>query len=118
MTKQGYAQVLVSAPVYDRLKSVASKNGLSLGKTIDKLLSIDTVSIPQICVNPTSVDQDPELQYCRAMLKEAGPAGFEPATTDSGGQRHILGVPALRLNLSIIWLPSRPRARYEKTTHL
>ena len=45
MTKVGFNQVLVSTTVYERLKTIATENGLSFNKVILKLLdnpSIDT----------------------------------------------------------------------------
>jgi len=63
MTKIGYHQVLVSAAVYNRLKTIATENGLSLGKTISKLLEhqqgidtrIDTPVSKPSNQNPTQI---------------------------------------------------------------
>jgi len=100
MTKQGYCQVLLSVAVYDRLKAVATKNGLSLGKTIDGLLEyrygidthvskLDNQNLIQPPVSKTNQNQTSFLQRERLEpvgCHMAGPAGVEPATPDLEGR--------------------------------
>ena len=101
MTKQGYAQVLVSTPVYDRLKTVAAKNGLSLGKTIDRLLEyryrIDTTALEPSHQNLTQAPIQ-RIEPNQAVFGEregletvgsqmAGPRGFEPRISGFAGFR-------------------------------
>ena len=85
MTKEGYRQILVSIATHDRLKTVASKNSLSLGKTIDRLLSIDTVSIPQISVNNKTSEQntvvEPRQDFVSVADDMVGRVGFGPTIT-------------------------------------
>ena len=82
MTKDGYAQVLVSNVIYDRLKSVAKDNGLSLGRTIARLLenqqSIDTVSIPQNPVN-SSYNNDKAQVEPRQIYEVAASPDAQPS---------------------------------------
>ena len=76
MTKAGYNQILVSAMVYKRLKTIATENNLSLGRTIARLLeskSIDTVSIPQIPVNNPSLEQEPRAKLLPSNSLGGGP---------------------------------------------
>ena len=92
MTKSGFAQVLVSVAVYDRLKTLASKSGLSLGKTIDRLLEyryrIDTTALEPSHQNPTQSSTQ-RIEPNQAVFVEregletvgsqlAGPRGREP----------------------------------------
>ena len=76
MTKTGYNQVLVSTVVYKRLKTIATENNLSLGRTIAKLLeskSIDTVSIPHNPVNNPSLEQEPRAKLLLGNSLGGGP---------------------------------------------
>lgn len=76
MTKAGYRQVLVSVAVLERLKTVATENGLSLGKTIARLLEsdcIDTVSIPHNPVNNPSLEQEPRAKLLPSNSLGGGP---------------------------------------------
>ena len=103
MTKEGFNQVLVSNVVYERLKTVATKNGLSLGKTIARLLEnngidtgIDTpisrtnnqnlnrVPVQQTDPRQTSFSEREVIETVGSHL--AGPAGVEPATPDLEGR--------------------------------
>jgi len=100
MTKIGYNQVLVSNVVYKRLKTVATENGLSLGKTIDRLLEyrygIDTLgskpdnqNLIQSQVSKTDRNRTSfaEKEGVGTLVpSKAGPAGVEPATPDLEGR--------------------------------
>ena len=103
MTKTGYNQILVSTTVYERLKAVATEHGLSLGKTIARLLEnngidtgIDTlisktnnqnlsrVPVQQTDPRQTSFSEREVIETVGSHL--AGPAGVEPATPDLEGR--------------------------------
>jgi len=102
MTKEGFAQILVPVATYNKLKTVATANRLSLGKTITKLLEnngidtgIDTPISKPIIQNlrqPSRCqihpEQDPfaEREVIEtAGVYMAGPEGFEPPTSGSEG---------------------------------
>ena len=69
MTKEGFAQVLVPVATYNQLKTLASENGLSLGRTINKLIENYAVT--------NSAEFDDRLTRRRSSVQiRSGPLRF------------------------------------------
>jgi len=111
MTRQGWTHVCLRTETLDRLRDLARErgqsvsglisdyaNGLKIGlkMPVSKLDNWNPSYVPtqQMDAKRTSFPEREGMETV-GFHSMAGPAGFEPATTDSGGQRHILVIPAL-----------------------
>ena len=100
MTKKGYTHIIIPINLHKKLKQLASQEGLSMAKLIEKLLSINTLSVSETKKEENSFSNNKKHQKFKSFqrkslfsnekrLNKAGPLGFEPRISGSGGQRLI-----------------------------
>ena len=86
-----YTHIRIPVSLHRELKTLSQQRDLPLHKLISELVNTMLTRNSELASNQTIQNQ---TAFSDMSQNEAGPVGFEPTTTDSGGQRHVLVISA------------------------